>query len=561
MHWFVDALRDNPELALFLTLAIGFALGRIRIGSFELGPIVGCLFAGVVVGQLGIPVSQPLKNAFFLLFLFAIGYRTGPLFFRGLKATALPQVALTVILCLTALATTYATALLFGFDAGAAGGLVAGAMTSAAAVGTAGDAIVRMVGDAATAEALLANRTVAFAVTYLLGMVLVVWLLSRLGPRLLGVDLAAECRKLEQEMGVKRQDDGATSAYVPIVIRGYAVPESMAGLSVDELEARFVDRRVCVERLRRGDTLIDEPRPSLRLLAGDRIALSGRREWLVGSDNPLHGHEVEGAELLELPTVEVDVVVARGELAGRPLAELGREAGARGVYLRRITRAGLELPFTAATRAEPGDVLRLVGVRRNVARIADRIGYAEWPSNRTNLPTAAVAIVLGGLIGLPVLALGQIKLSLSVFVGALLMGLFAGWLCTMNRRLGPFPGPALWLFENLGLTAFLALVGIEAGPDFVRGLLESGPALIAAGILITSLPHIVTILVGKHLFKLHPGILLGVCCGAGTSAPALAAVEEVADSKVPALGYGVGCALGNVILALWGTVVVLLIGA
>jgi putative transport protein len=560
MHWFAVALRNNPELALFLTLALGFALGRIRIGSFELGPIVGCLFAGVVVGQLGIPVSQPLKNAFFLLFLFAIGYRTGPLFFRGLKTTALPQVGLTIILCVTALATTSTTALLFGFDAGAAGGLVAGAMTSAAAVGTAGDAIVRMAADPAVTEALLTSRTVAFAVTYLLGMVLVVWLLSRLGPRLLGVDLAAECRKLEEEMGVKRQEEGTTSAYVPVVVRGYEVPEHLAGLSIQELESRFEDRRVCVERLRRDEGLVDEPDPSLRLQSADRIALSGRREWLVGSDNPLHGHEVDDPELLELPAVEVDVVVTRSELAGRTLAELARESGARGVYLKQLTRAGLELPFTAATRAEPGDVLRLVGIRRNVARIADRIGYPEWPSNRTNLPTVAVAIVLGGLIGLPVLALGQVKLSLSVFVGALLMALITGWLCTVNRRLGPFPGPALWLFENLGLTAFLALVGIEAGPDFVRGLVASGPALIGAGILITSLPHIVTILVGKHLFHLHPGILLGVCCGAGTSAPALAAVEEVADSKVPALGYGVGCALGNVILALWGTVVVLLIG-
>jgi putative transport protein len=361
-------------------------------------------------------------------------------------------------------------------------------------------------------------------------------------------------------MGVKRQEEGTTSAYVPVVVRGYEVPEHLAGLSIQELESRFEDRRVCVERLRRDEGLVDEPDPSLRLQSADRIALSGRREWLVGSDNPLHGHEVDDPELLELPAVEVDVVVTRSELAGRTLAELARESGARGVYLKQLTRAGLELPFTAATRAEPGDVLRLVGIRRNVARIADRIGYPEWPSNRTNLPTVAVAIVLGGLIGLPVLALGQVKLSLSVFVGALLMGLITGWLCMVNRRLGPFPGPALWRFENLGLTAFLALVGIEAGPDFVRGLVASGPALIAAGVLITSLPHIVTILVGKHLFRLHPGILLGVCCGAGTSAPALAAVEEVADSKVPALGYGVGCALGNVILALWGTVVVLLIG-
>jgi len=99
---------------------------------------------------------------------------------------------------------------------------------------------------------------------------------------------------------------------------------------------------------------------------------------------------------------------------------------------------------------------------------------------------------------------------------------------------------------------------MEAGPDFVSGVRESGLSLIVAGAIVTTVPHLVTLFVGKHLLKLHPGILIGVCCGAGTSAPALAAVQEVAHSRIPALGYGVGCALGNVVLALWGGVIVLL---
>ncbi|MCC7258003.1 MAG: hypothetical protein IT486_06495 [Gammaproteobacteria bacterium] len=114
------------------------------------------------------------------------------------------------------------------------------------------------------------------------------------------------------------------------------------------------------------------------------------------------------------------------------------------------------------------------------------------------------------------------------------------------------------MFVSFGLTGFLALVGIEAGPDFIRGITEAGPALVAAAVIVTTVPHVVTLLVGHYIVRLHPGILIGVCCGAGTSASALAAVQEVADSRIPALGYGVGCALGNVLLAFWGGLIVLL---
>ena len=560
MRWIADALRDNPELALFLTLALGALLGRLRLGGFELGSVVGSLLAGVLVGQLGIPVSGTLKNAFFLLFLFATGSRTGPLFFRGLKATALPQTVLTLLLCFTALGAAYAAARLFAFDAGAAGGLLAGAMTSSATLGTAGDTLVRLAGSETAAQAMLTSRTVAFAVTYLLGMVLAIWLLSRLGPRLLRVNLAAECRRLEEEMGVKREEVGAASLYSAVGVRGYEIPGPLAGLSVQELEARFESRWVFVERVRRDGAIVEEPDPSLQLRAGDRVALSGRQERLLGGDNPLRDHEVDDRELLDIPSVEVEVVLTRRDRAGRTLAELAQETGARSVYVKRLTRAGLELPFTPGMPVERGDVLCLVGSRRNVARVADQIGYPEWPGEHTDLASVAIAILLGGLIGLPALVLGRVTLTLSMFVGVLLAGLVFGWLRSVHRRFGPIPGPALWLLENLGLTAFLALVGIGAGPDFVKGLVQSGPSLIAAGLLVTVVPHLVTILAGHHIFRLNVGVLLGVCCGAGTCAAALAAVQQEADSKVPALGYGMGCALGNTILALWGSVIVMLIG-
>jgi len=559
MQWFIGALRDHPELALFLTLAIGHGAGRLKIGSFQVGPVLACLFAGVLVGQLDIPVPEALKNTLFLLFLFAIGYNTGPLFFRGLKSTAGPQIGLTLLLCVTALLTAWAVSLVLGFDAAAAGGLVAGAMTSAAALGTASDAVLKLGLDPTALADAAARQTVAFAVTYLLGMGLVVWLLAHLAPRLLGVDLAAACRQLEKEMGVDDQADQSLTAYSAIVVRAYSIPDSFAGRTVAELEALFASQRVFVERVRQAGRVVEEPEPERRLGTGDRVVLSARGELLTGTANPLHESEVDDRELLTIPVAAVNVVLTRKDLAHRTLADLATELGARGVFLRRLSRAGTELPFTPRTLVERGDVLELFGAKRNISRVAARIGYAEWPGSATDLTTVSLAILLGGLIGLPAITLGRVELGLSLFVGVLLAGLVFGWLRSLYPLFGRIPEPALWVFDSFGLTGFLALVGMEAGPDFVSGIRESGVSLILAGIIVTTVPHVVTLLVGKYVLKLHPGILIGVCCGAGTSAPALAAVQEIAASRIPALGYGVGCALGNVVLALWGGIIVLLL--
>ena len=419
MQWVINALREHPELALFLTLAIGHGAGRLKLGNFQIGPVLGCLFAGVLVGQLSIPVPEALKNTLFLLFLFAIGYSTGPLFFRGLRSTAGPQIGLTLLLCITALLTAWAVSSLLGFDAGTAGGLVAGAMTSAAALGTASDAVLKLGLDPAQLATVAARQTVAFAVTYLLGMSLVVWLLAHLAPRLLGVDLAAECRQLEREMGVDNRADDLT-AYAAVVARAYSIPAGLAGASLADVEALFAGQRVFVERVRHDGRVLEEPSAALRLVTGDRVVLSARLELLSGIGNPLHEHEVDDRELLGIPVATVNMVLTRKELAQRTLAELAQDLGARGVFLRRLTRSGTELPFTPGTRVERGDVLEVFGAKRNLVRIAGQLGYAEWPSNATDLSSVSLAILLGGLLGLPALTLGRVDLGLSLFVGVLL---------------------------------------------------------------------------------------------------------------------------------------------
>lgn len=558
-HWVAEALRTHAELALFLTLGIGYALGHVKIGSFKVGPVLGCLLAGVLVGQLGIPVSRDLKYAFFLLFLFAIGYKTGPQFFAGLKASGLQQTALTVLLCGTGLAVTWLVAGIFGFDVGTAAGLLAGSLTESATVGTAGDAITRLPLEASAQTALNAKVAVAFAVTYLVGLITAVWVLSTLAPRLMRVDLAARCRELEAEMGVASSEPGVLSGYTQHGIRAYRIPPEFANRTIREVEAMFQGYRVFVERVRHEDQLL-ESKPALRVQAGDVIALAGRRDCLIVPQNPLGQWEVDDADLLDIPVVRVDVTLTNKKIAGRSIRKLAETVGerSRGVFLSQISRGGQVLPHTFETVVERGDILTLVGGKDHVERVAPDLGYAEWPTQATDMVAVGAAVVVGGLIGLLAIHLGALEIGLSLAVGVLLGGLVCGWLRSVDRRFGRIPEPALWLFDSVGLNAFLALVGIGAGPEFVQGLQESGLQLVAAGILVCAIPHIVTVLVGHFVMRMHPGILLGVCAGAGTSAPALAAIQEAAGSRIPTLGYGVSYAVGNVLLALWGTVIVLL---
>jgi putative transport protein len=557
--WLAGALRSHTELALFLSLAIGYAVGHLRIGSFKVGPVLGCLLAGVLVGQLGIPVTREIKYAFFLLFLFAIGYKTGPQFFSGLKSSGLQQSALTILLCGTGLGMTWAVSRLFHFDVGTAAGVLAGALTESATVGTAGDAIARLPLDASAQAALSAKMAVAFAVTYLAGLITAVWLLPTL-PRLLRVDLAASCRELETRMGLQTTEPGVLSAYTKHGLRAYRIPPELAGRTVGELEGMFQGVLMTVERVRQHGGLRDRD-PGLKLEAGDVVALAGRRERLLAGANPLAPWETDDPDLLDVPLVVVDTTLTNKKLAGHTIRELAQTLGEsiHGVFLRQVTRGGETLPHTPETVLERGDILTVVGSKDRIGKIAAEIGYAEWPTHATDMVAVGAAIVIGGLIGLLAFRIGALEIGLSLAVGVLLGGLVCGWLRSVTHRFGRIPGPALWLFDSVGLSAFLALVGMGAGPDFVRGLRESGLQLLAAGILVCAVPHIVTVLVGYFVVRMHPGILLGVCAGAGTCAPALASVQESAGSRIPTLGYGVSYAVGNVLLALWGTIIVLLI--
>src|SRR5215831_14108419 len=219
--------KHYPELAIFLTLGVGYWVGSIKLGNFSLGAVTGTLLVGVVVGQMEIQISPTVKSVFFLMFLFALGYGVGPQFFRGLKSDGLPQVWFALVICLLCLVVTWACAKVAGFDAGTAAGLLSGAQTISAVMGVATDTINGLDLAADQKKAMIDHIPVAYAVTYIFGTAGTAWILATLGPKLLGIDLPAVCREYEAKMA--GNSVVGLSAYRDFIARAYRLSDSYSG--------------------------------------------------------------------------------------------------------------------------------------------------------------------------------------------------------------------------------------------------------------------------------------------------------------------------------------------
>jgi putative transport protein len=558
MAYVVTALQEHQELAVFLTLAVGFAIGKLRFGTFSLGTVVGTLLAGVLIGQLDIKVPAIVKNVFFDLFLFTTGYKVGPQFFRGLRKDALPQLSVTVVLCVSCLISALVASRLLGYDVGTAAGLLAGAFTESTVIGTAADAISRLDLPASEKTDLVNNIPVAYAVTYLIGTAFIVWFLPNVGPRLMGVNLKDEAAKLESSIaGAEEHEPGVLSAFQRFTVRAYRVMnDALVNKTVGAIEALPTGVRVVISRIRRDGVIIEAATDTI-VQKDDVIAVMTQTEALT-TRGTLIGPEVGDRGLLDFPAEALDVVVTNKAVVGKSLGELATHDFARGVFLQTLMRLGQPMPVTLEFRIDRGDVLSLIGARPDVERAAKALGYADRPTAATDMIFVGLGIFIGGLVGLLTVTIAGVPLTLTASGGALIMGLVFGWLRSLRPTFGRIPEAAIWVFDTVGLTAFIGVVGLNAGPSFVSGLQNSGASLVVVGLVVAVLPHTLAILFGRYVLKMNPVILLGACSGAGTVTAALRALQEESQSKLPALGYTVPYALGNILLTAWGPVIVAL---
>ena len=564
MEWVIHLLRQHSELAIFLTIAAGFWIGKIKVGQFSLGIVTSVLLVGVLVGQLNITIEEPVKSVFFLLFLFAIGYKVGPQFFRGLKKDGLPQVGFAVLMCVGCLVITWILALIMGYNAGEAAGLLAGAQTISAVIGVADDTINGLNISTEQKNNMINIIPVAYAVTYIYGTAGSAWVLSSLGPKMLGglEKVKAACKELEAKMGTSEADEpGFEHARRPVVFRAYTIENDWFGngKTVEQLESYFISqgKRLFVERMRHNHTIINEILPGQLLQKGDEVVLSGRREFAIGEEDWI-GEEVIDPQLLDFPVEVLPVMIHKKPYANRKLEFIRKQPFMHGVSVRRIKRAGIDIPVFAQTVVDSGDTLELVGLKKEVETAAKPLGYIDRPTNATDMVFVGIGILIGGVIGALAIHIGGVPISLSTSGGALIAGLVFGWLRSKHPTFGQIPESSLWVLNNVGLNMFIAVVGISAGPSFIQGLKEVGPMLFIIGILATSLPLLLGLILARYVFHFHPALALGCTAGARTTTAALGAIQEAVGSETPSLGYTVTYAVGNTLLIIWGVVIVLL---
>jgi putative transport protein len=555
--WIVNVLRSNAALTIFLTLALGYFIGSIKIGHFSLGAVTGTLLVGVLIGQLDINISAQVKSVFFTMFLFAVGYSVGPQFVRGVAHDGAPQAIFAVVICVICLACTYIAAKIAGFDVGLAAGLWAGAQTISASIGLATDAINNS--GISNAKEMLDQIPVAYAICYLWGTIGTGVILAQLGPKLIGADLVEACKQYEAEMSKGQPEGGMGSAWHQLQLRAFeiAADGKAAGKTVSAIEALHPGERLYIERIRSGGKIIDFDADTT-LKAGDVVAVSGPTEALV--DLEQHAKEVADKELLNIPVESVDLVITHKDVNGKTLVDLAKEDFARGVYLQKITRGAtsVDVPVLAQTTVHRGDILKLSGTKTHIARIEKAIGYADRPADATDMVWVGLFILVAGLIGALSVTVGGVPITLSVSGGVLIGGLVLGWLRSVHPTFGRLPAPTQWFMNSVGLNVFIAIVGISAGPGFVAGLKSAGVGLFLWGVVATSVPMLLAPFIGKYLFKFHPAINLGCCGGARTSTASVAMVGDVAKSNIPMLGYTVPYAVSNTLLTLIGMIIVLI---
>src|SRR5262245_17838044 len=504
MSWAQAFFAKYPELAVYLALGIGFAIGGVKLRGFSLGGSTGSLLAGLLIGGLfEVPVSAAAKSVLFMLFLFGIGYSVGPKFAKAMKGDGWRFAILGVFVPVVGLLTAWGVARVLRLDAGFAGGLVSGALTESPAIGTASEAIHGLSIDPAEQERLVGHVAVADALCYVFGAFGVIWVCGTLGPRLLRIDLRAEAEKLEKELGIERDRPGVVSGWRPFALRAFRIAEAarLPWRTAADLERSITGARVFVLRALRAGRIL-EGQPGLELRAGDVLALSGPREALVERLGP-DLVEVDEREVLDLPLSANDVFLTSKDLDGRTVEEVARSAeDVRGVYLRKIVRGGQDIPIGPRTVFERGDVVRIVGPEEAVARAGRRIGAIVSPSDATDFRVLGLAIVAGALFGILCgIDLRGFKLSLGSSVGVLVAGIAVGWLRGRRPRFGRIPDAAISFMQSIGLAAFVAMVGLGAGPHFVPAIREAGVGLFLGGIVVTLTPQIAGLYFGRYVLK------------------------------------------------------------
>ncbi len=546
--------------ALFVCLAIGFAIGRIKVGGIPIGGIPGTLFASILIGQIGVEVDETIKTLAFALFIYSLGYSSGPSFVASLGRSTLNLVHLSLFSSILIFATIWGLAQVFGLDKGTAAGLLAGGITESAAVGTASEALANLGLPAEDVKTMQGNIGVAFAITYLFGFTLVVFFVSVIAPKMMRIDLKTEAGRYAAELGDGAEELGPMqeSAVRGIVTRVFQVTRQEATeIDIETFEKQF-DRYVSVQRiLRRGRQV--EPTKDQTLAIGDRIALLGRLDELLEA-GAFVGSETTNTRGFDLVGETRTVMLTNKDFIGETIMAVRAkiDPGARrGIHVAKISRSGHTLTPRPKLKLEAGDVVSLYGMPEVLDSIEPLVGYAVDQGIAVDYIYLGLGIIAGILIGMITVDIAGVPVALHTGGGCLISGLLFGWLRSLHPSFGGLPPATALHLRDFGLAIFIACVGLGTGPQAWALLKEQGMLLPILAIVAVLVPIIVSMYFAKIVLKMNPAVICGALAGCFTCTAGLNAAVQAAGNQTPVLGYTVPYAIANVILTLLGPVIVL----
>ncbi len=487
IEWLQHELSHSPEILLFLSLAIGFWIGQFQFGRFQFGSVAGSLLVAVVLSLIGVSVDNGVKAILFALFIYAVGFESGPQFFKSLGPHSIKEILLAVFMAVSGLITVLLMAKLFHLDKGLAAGLAAGGMTQSAIIGTAGDAISRLDLPLAEIQKLQANVAIGYAVTYIFGSLGAIIICVNILPKFMGREIHDDALKAQSERlkGAFELAPGQELAIPEIVGRIYQVKQGN-GLKIEELEAK--QSSTTIERLKRDDQFIDVS-PDIILQTDDIVLIVGRRASVVAISEYI-GPELQSSPGMEMVMQTTDVVLRNSKYLNHSLGEVKANTPAylkHGIYVLGIKRNNETQVLNDDLVLKPGDVVTVYGTKTDLERLVKEAGKALPESLKTDWMFHGAGLVVGLVIGLFVIRIGGVPLTLGAGGGALLSGLLFGWLRSRNQVHGNIPLAASQLLKDLGLAGFVAAVGLQSGLQAIQTIKQSGLSLFMIGVVVTVL--------------------------------------------------------------------------
>ncbi|QXP80449.1 MULTISPECIES: aspartate:alanine exchanger family transporter [Winogradskyella] len=515
---FISELLTKDYFVLFLVIGFGIALGNVRIKgiSFDTSAVIFvAIFFGYLYNFYGVNFSIPpiIQSVGLVLFIYTIGMQAGPSFFSSFKENGAKLILLAGISVIAGGLTAISISYLYDVDMNMMSGLLTGALTStpglAASIEASGSPLA----------------SIGYGIAYPFG-VLGVILFVKLGPLLFKVNIKTEEKNFEEI---------SKSSTPPVINKNLIISnENVNGKTIKELRIRFMTK-ANISRIMKPNQLPFYPTRDTILETGDIIKA-------VGTVNALSRIELLLGKVtdIEIPrSGKYDIkwyVVSNDTVVNKTIKELNLFEN-YSATITRIRRASIDLAPHPTTRVKYGDKVLVSSSKGNVSAVTQLFGDSLKRIGETSFLPVAFGIAIGVILGFIAIPLGSMHLKLGLTGGVLLASIFLSWKGKFAGVIWNLTGPANQILRQFGLLLFLTPVGLNAGQSLVSAIQEHGVVLFLYGAIITLVPMIITVIVGRFFMKINFLSILGALTGGMTSTPGLSAADSMTESEAPQIAY------------------------